>query len=87
MWFKKVKNTVPWTHVIVDLNEEKHFSNILWKRITKTNQTEVRIEKVIKRKGDKLYVKWKGYNNSFNSCPDKNDIIISTELFPRTISL
>ena len=25
-----------------------------------------RVEKVIKRKVDKLYVKWKGYNNSFN---------------------
>ena len=28
---------------------------------------EFRIEKVIKRKGDKLCVKWKGYDNSFNS--------------------
>ena len=33
-----------------------------------------RIEKVIKRKGDQLYVKWKGYNNSFNSWIDKKDI-------------
>ena len=31
------------------------------------NQTEYRIEKVIKRKGDELYVKWKGYGMSFNS--------------------
>ena len=30
------------------------------------NQKEFRIAKVIKRKGDKLYVKWKGYDNSFN---------------------
>ena len=30
-----------------------------------TNQEEFRIEKVIKRKGDKLYVKWKGYDHSF----------------------
>ena len=30
----------------------------------KTNQEEFRIEKVIKRKGNKLYVKWKGYDNS-----------------------
>ena len=35
----------------------------------------LRVEKVIKRKGDKLYVKWKGYNNSFNSWIDKKDII------------
>ena len=31
------------------------------------------IEKVIKRKGDKTYVKWKGYHNSFNSCINKKD--------------
>ena len=40
--------------------------NVLRKIITKTKQKEFRIEKVIKRKGDKLYVKWKGYDNSFN---------------------
>ena len=34
-----------------------------------------RIEKVIKRKGNKLYVKWKGYNNSFTSWIDKKDLI------------
>ena len=29
------------------------------------------LKKVIKRKEKKLYVKWKGYNNSFNSWIDK----------------
>ena len=29
------------------------------KTIAKTNQKEFRIEKIIQRKGDKLYVKWK----------------------------
>ena len=41
----------------------------------KKNQTESRIEKVIKSKRDKLYVKWKGYNNSFNRWIDKRDIV------------
>ena len=41
------------------------------KRIAKKNQKEFKVEKVIKRKGDKLYVKWKGYNSSFNSWIDK----------------
>ena len=27
------------------------------------------------KKGDKLYVKWKGYNNSFNSQIDKKDVV------------
>ena len=40
-----------------------------------TNQKEFRVEIIIKRKGDKLYVKWKGYNSSFNSWIDKKDYI------------
>ena len=42
----------------------------------KTNQKEFRIEKVFKRKGDKLYVKWKGYDNSFNYWINKKDVAI-----------
>ena len=45
------------------------------KELQKTNQKEFRVEKVIKRKGDKLYVKWKGNNNYFNSWIDKKDIV------------
>ena len=41
----------------------------------KTSQTEFRIEKVLKRKGDKLYVKRKGYDNPFNSWFDKKDLL------------
>ena len=45
------------------------------KELQKTNQREFRVKKVIKTKGDKLYVNWKGYNSSFNSWIDKKDII------------
>ena len=72
---KKVKNTVPWTYVINDLNGEEIIGTFYEKELQKTNQQEFRIDKVIKRKGDKLYVKWKGYNNSFNSWIDKKDIV------------
>ena len=61
----KIKNTVPWTYVINDLNGEEITGAFYEKKLQKTNQKEFRIEKVIKRKGNKLYVKWKGYNNSF----------------------
>ena len=33
------------------------------------------LKKVIKKKGNKLYVKWKGYDNSFNSWIDKIDLL------------
>ena len=66
----KIKNTVPWAYVINDLNGEEIIGTFYEKELQKTNQKELRIEKVIRRKGDKLYVKWKGYDNSFNSWID-----------------
>ena len=56
---KKVKNTVPWTNFVNDLNDEEIILTFYEKELQKTNQQEFRIVKVIKRKGDKLYVKWK----------------------------
>ena len=67
----KIKNTVPWTYVISDLNGEPITGSFYEKELQKTSQEKFRIEKVIKRKGDKLYVKWKGYDNLFNSWIDK----------------
>ena len=60
----KIKNTVPWTYVISDLNGERIDGIFYEKELQKTNQQEFIIEKILKRKGDKLYVKWKGYDNS-----------------------
>ena len=68
---KEVTNTVPWTYVINDLNGEEVIGTFNGKELQKTNQQKFRIEKVIERKGNKLYVKWKGYDNSFNSWIDK----------------
>ena len=68
-----VKNTVPWTYVISNLNGEvipvTFYEKELQKK-KKKNQKEFSVEKVTKRKGDKLYIKWKGYNNSFKSWID-----------------
>ena len=48
---------------------EKKLLNVLRERIVNKQKKskKFRVEKVIKRKSDKLYVKWKGYDNSFNS--------------------
>ena len=62
--------TVPWTYVINDLNGEEIAGTFYEKELQKTNQKEFRIEKAIKRKDDKLHVKWKVYDNSFNSWID-----------------
>ena len=71
----KIKNTVPWSYVINDLNGEEIIGTFYEKELQKTNQKEFRIEKVLTIKGDKLYVKWKDYDNSFNSWIDKKDLV------------
>ena len=43
------------------------------KEMQKTNQEGFRIEKVIKEKKKKLYVKWKSYDNYLNSWIDIKD--------------
>ena len=78
---KKVKNTVPWTHLISDLKVKK-----LLERFTKMNCKEhikksLELKK-IKRKVDKLYVKWKGCDNSFNNWIDKKYIVQMSAYFP-----
>ena len=79
---KKVKITAPWTCIISDLNEQEIVRTFSQKELKKTNQKKFRIEKVIQRKGNKLYIKWKGYNSLFNSYIDKKDIVFISEYFP-----
>ena len=52
---------------IISINDEEIIGILYENELQKTNQQEFRIEQAIKRKGDKLYVKWKGYDNPFNS--------------------
>ena len=75
MQLKKLKNAVPGTYVINYLSGKKIVGTSYKKELQKKNQNEFRIAKVIKKKGDKLYVKWKDYDNSFNSWVDKKDLI------------
>ena len=51
---------MPWAYIINDLNKEEISGIIYEKELQKTNRAKFRIEKVIKRKDDKLYIKWKG---------------------------
>ena len=54
---KKIKNAVPWTHVISDLKGGKIVRTFYKKELQKINQKQFRVEKVIKGNSDKLYVK------------------------------
>ena len=75
MVIRGTKNTVPWTYVVSELNGEEITERFKEKELQKASQEKFRIQKVLKRKGDKLYVKWKRYDNRFNSWVDKKDLI------------
>ena len=77
--FSKIKDTVPWAYVISDLNGGKIAGSFYEKVLQKNSPEQFRTEKVIKRKGDKLYVKWKGYDDSFNSWIDKKETSYKNE--------
>ena len=79
----KIKNTVPWTYVINDLNGEEITGSFYEKELQKTSQEKFRIEKVLKRKGDKFYVKWKGYDNYLIVGLIKRPCIKMSQYFPK----
>ena len=50
------------------------------KKKEKTNKKEFRAEKVLNKE---LCVKWKDYDDSFNSWIDKRDMVYMSEYFPK----
>ena len=66
---------MPWIYVTNDVSGEEIVVTFYGKELQKTNQKDFMIEKVIKIKGDELYVKWKGYSYSFNNWIDKKNIV------------
>ena len=57
---KEIKSTVTWSYVINDLNGEEINEIFYEKELQKIDQQEFRIEKVLTKIGNKLYVNWKG---------------------------
>ena len=71
----KYKIIFSWTYEISDLNGEEINRSFYEKVLQKTSQEKFRIENVLKRKDEKLYVKWNGNDNSINIWIDKKDLI------------
>ena len=63
-------------HMLLAILMIKKLLERFTKKNCKNKSKKIMIKKVIKRKDDKLYVKWKGYDTSSNSWIDKKDIII-----------
>ena len=54
---------------------KKLLEHFMKKKLQNINQQKFRIENLIKKIGNKLYVKWQRYDNSFNSWIDKKDLV------------
>ena len=85
LWLKKLRILCR-GHIINYLSGDEIVVIFYKNELEITNRKEFRMEKVIKKKDDKLYVKWKGYNNSFNGWIYKRDsvnerIFSKTEIF------
>ena len=65
------------TYKIKDLNDEV-VKGIFYEKelqLSKNITGEYIIEKILKTNKDKMYVKWRGHSNNFNSWIDKNAIM------------
>jgi len=70
-----VQYTRPVTYKIKDLNDEKIQGTFYEPELQRTQQEIFRIEKVIRRRGDKSLVKWLGYPEEFNSWVGNKDLM------------
>ena len=77
-WFfliSKIQLTIPVTYKITDYNGEEIQGSFYEQELQKTSHGTFRIEKVLKRQGDKCLVKWIGYPKSFNSWIDTKAMV------------
>jgi hypothetical protein len=73
----KVQNTIPKTYLLEDFNGEAILGGFYKEELQETSLNDVYyVEKIIKKSGDKIYVKWLGYDSSHNSWVNKNDVYV-----------
>ena len=70
----ELRYTDPPTYKITDMNGEEIKGSFYEPELQKTEQEVFRIEKIIRRKGDKSLVKWFGYPTEFNSWVENKDL-------------
>ena len=67
-------SNVPY-YYLKDLNNEKLNGTFYEQELQKTKQDDLyTIEKILKTKNNKIFVKWRGYDSSFNSWINKNTV-------------
>jgi len=71
----QIQYTDPPTYKITDYNGEELQGSFYERELQTTNQEIFRIEKIIRKRGNKVLAKWVGYPESFNSWVDNEDLV------------
>lgn len=72
----KAQNTCPVTYLLEDSRHNPILGAFYKEELQKTKHPEVYlVEKVLKRKGNKVFVKWLGLPNDENSWIDKSNVL------------
>lgn len=72
----KVQVSNPATYLLEDLDGRPILGSFYEPELQKTKHEEIYlVEKVLRRKGNKVYVKWLGFDNTHNSWIDKNNLL------------
>lgn len=73
---KKVQNTTPETYLLHDARDQPILGAFYGEELQKTKHPNIYlVENVLKRKGNKVFVKWLGLSNSENSWIDKSNVL------------
>lgn len=72
----KVQHTNPTTYLLKDYNDEEIQGAFYRQELRKTKITDqFLVENILRRKGNKVYVKWLGFDSAHNSWINKNDVL------------
>lgn len=73
---KKIQNTYPKTYLIADISQENILGGFYEQELKKVKHPDVYlVEKVLRRKKDKVLVKWLGMTSSHNSWISKDNVL------------
>ena len=73
---KEVKNTYPTTYILEDYQGNPIKGGFYDEELSKTQfPNTYLVEKIIKTKGDRVYVKWLGFSNQHNSWINKSELL------------
>lgn len=73
---REIKNTNPVTYLLSDVNGRLINGSVYTEELQLAKHPDMYlVEKIIRKRGDQIYVKWLGFDSSHNSWINKDDVI------------